>query len=109
MWHTPDTARDVWRDANQLDDTDLVELLDVAQLQILAYATPADVTEASGGNVGVNLRMAQLMQAKNIYNAARVDPSNGIGDGDSFTLTPMPLDWHVKQLIRPRTAHINVR
>jgi hypothetical protein len=44
------------------------------------------------------------MQARNQWNAAKVDPANGgLGD-ESFIVTPHPLDWMIKQILRPATA-----
>lgn len=119
-WHTPDTARAEWDDAPS-DDERLNVLLMVAYQAVAAYAPK--YTDPSGTvylgyvdpvtgvlgpvtdlTVPANYREAQLMQARNHWNAVKVDPSNGaIGDG-SFIMKPFPLDWSVKQTIRPKTA-----
>lgn len=110
-WHTPETARDQWADA-PLDDNDLVELLEVAQQAVLAYA-PAlpedDVTVEDGyvipaaQNIPANYRRAQLMQARNIWNASNAS-TGGEFDGSSYGITTHPLDWQIKQILRPRTV-----
>ena len=46
-------------------------------------------------------RLAQLMQARNIFNAGKASPA-GDFDGSSFGITTMPLDWQIKQLLRPQ-------
>lgn len=110
-WHTLQTARDQWVDA-PLDDEQLQELLDVAQNAVLAYA-PAlpDATltvidgylTESASTIPVSYRHAQLMQARNVWNSSEASPS-GDFDGAGYGITTMPLDWQVKQLLRPRTV-----
>jgi hypothetical protein len=113
-WHDIESARDEWVDA-PLDDDVLGELLDIAEQQVVAYAPalpePTDEElEDSGWTqpIPAAWRRAQLTQARNIWNAAKVDPSGGVGD-DTFVLRPHPLDWHVKQLLRPRKGVPRVR
>lgn len=106
-WHTPASARDHWVDApgDPDDDPDmLAELLEVARVQVEAYAPalPAP-TEGEPVDVPANYRYAQLMQARNIWNASIVSPGGDLGEAD-FAITPHPLDWTVKQMIRPKRA-----
>lgn len=109
-WHTTTTARDRWVDA-PLDDDDLEELLDVAKQAVLAYAPALDdaVSIEDGyvvletADIPVNYRRAQLLHAKNIWNSEYATPSGDL-DGGSFGLTTFPLDWQIKQLLRPRTV-----
>lgn len=110
-WHTIETARDQWVDA-PLDDEELEELLDAAKTAVLAYAPtlPAQTVENVGGyivpvNVDIpsSYRLAQLMQSRNIWNSSKASPS-GDFDGGGYGLTTFPLDWQVKQLLRPRTV-----
>ncbi len=114
-WHTPETARAAWLGA-PADDAVLAELLEVARLEILAYAPPLDpentetVTPEEGEpyevqTVPEGYRWAQRQHARNVWNAATVNPSAGIGaDGEGFALTVFPLDWSIKQRLRPRTV-----
>ncbi|MET0725927.1 MAG: hypothetical protein ABWY36_06220 [Leifsonia sp.] len=98
-WHTLDTAREDWRDAPGFDAW-LYELLWTAKQDVIAYA-PALAEDA---RPPINYRRAQLMQARNLWNAGKVDPASG-GDGDdTFVLRPFPLDWTVKQVLRPKRA-----
>lgn len=111
-WHTLETARDQWVDA-PLDDDELQELLDVAKSAVLAYA-PAVATESvenvggfvvptTTGDIPVSYRKAQIMQARNVWNSEQASPGGNL-DGSGFGLTIHPLDWQVKQLLRPRSV-----
>lgn len=107
-WHDIESARDQWVDA-PLDDERLEELLTVACQQVVAYAPKSvrealEADDAAPDEVPTNLRVAQLMQARNIFNAQRVDAASGGMGEDTFMVRPHPLDWMVKQIIRPRTG-----
>lgn len=110
-WHTLETARDQWADA-PYDNDQLEELLEVARVQVVAYS-PTRKTDpsvaADSSTVPVTYRLAQLRQAQNIWSAGAVNADGGIGDGSDFVLRPHPLDWHVKQIIRPKGATPRVR
>lgn len=113
QWHDPESAQANWEDA-PYDADELQELLDVARGQVVAYSPhkKADPIVAAGSvDVPVEYRLAQLRQARNIWAAQNVDSSGGIGDGGDFELRPVthPLDWHVKQIIRPKGATPRVR
>lgn len=95
-WLTGDEARVLWRDA-PADDTTLDLYLEAAKIAVLAFAPDHNPVE----DVPANYRLAQLMQARNTYNAGKASPG-GDFDGSSFGLTTMPLDWQVKQLLRPQ-------
>jgi hypothetical protein len=97
-WHTLASAREQWTDA-PYEDVQLYELLDIAGGQCVAFA-PALLL---GAAVPKDHRLAQLMQARNLWNASKVSPSGDLGDG-TYVITPKPLDWHVKQLLRPKRA-----
>ena len=112
-WHTPETARDQWVDA-PLDDEQLEQLLDVAKQAVLAYA-PALPAATSGAWVDgyyqpaaepeppTNYVVAQLMQARNVWNSGKATPT-GDFDGGGYGLTTHPLDWQIKQILRPRSV-----
>lgn len=117
-WHTLDSARDEWNDA-PADDNRLSVLLTVAYQAVAIYApkfTAEDgtvslgyedpitgvITPVTDTTVPVNYREAQLMQARNHWNSVKVDPSNGAIGDDTFIMKPFPLDWVVKQTIRPQ-------
>lgn len=108
-WHDVESARDRWVDA-PLDDDQLQELLDVAQGQVIAYA-PALPEPEEGENLDIpaHYRTGQLMQARNIWNAQKVDAASGGMGEDTFVARPHPLDWMVKQVLRPRRGVPHVR
>ena len=97
-WLTIAAARGSWRDAPS-SDVVLWRLLDMARQQVEEYARkPLPAVPTS------NLVTAQHTQARNIWNATKTDPSSqGIGD-EGFVIRPFPLDWTVKQMIRPVRA-----
>ncbi len=51
-------------------------------------------------------RWAQLQHARNIWNATNVNPSAGYGmdEPGSFMIRPFPLDWAIKQRLRPHVV-----
>jgi hypothetical protein len=94
-WHTPESARDVWTDALEIDDAELEDLLETSRIQCVAYAPARD------GVVPVNYRQAQIMQARNLWQSIKKDPSGSIGP-DGMTIPVFPLDWVVKAILRPK-------
>lgn len=92
-WHTIDSARREWDGAPQ-DDARLYSLLETARTQCLAYA-PATTT------IPPHYRAAQVLQARNIWNASRIDPGASQMNADGYTVPVFPLDWTVRQLLRP--------
>jgi hypothetical protein len=103
-WHTVDTARDEWVDAPfDADDGDtiLVSLLSAAKSAVLAYAPVLDTTTWPSDTCPDGYRIGQLMQARNIWNSTKANPS-GDFDGGQYGLTTFPLDWQVRQLLRPK-------
>lgn len=97
-WHNLDSARDGWADAPNDDDL-LWELLVVARDAIEEFAPVLGVDVA----VPARYRKGQLMQARNLWNSDDVSPA-GVEGMDSYAVTPRPLDWAVKQVVRPRSA-----
>lgn len=98
-WHTLESARLDWLDAPGYDSW-LYELLWSAKQQVLAYAPAL----AAGVRPPLNYRRAQLLQARNNWNAGKVDPASGGLGEDSFVIQPYPLDWTIKQILRPKTG-----
>lgn len=127
-WHNLASARTQWADA-PYDDVQLHELLTIAAEQCLEYApalptvpggdtVPGDWTEdpdnpglffppADGGTLPTRVRIptsykrAQLMQSRNIWNATKQDGGQEIGP-EGFAIRVFPLDFHVRQLLRPK-------
>lgn len=94
----------------------LEELLAVSWQQCIAYApvdsglTPQELFLAhlSGAPVVESIpdghREAHFVQARNIWNATKVAPGSTSYGPDDMPISLHPLDWHVKQLLRPRTG-----
>jgi len=97
-WHTVDSARETWSGAPN-NEYRLYQLLELSRQQVEAYAPSLLI----GAPVPASYREGQIMQARNLLNAGLVDPSGGIGE-DDFVLRPYPLDWMVKQVLRPKRA-----
>lgn len=98
-WHTLDTVREDWPDAEDIPDPLLWSVLELARGQILEFGP----TLAEDAPVPHRYREGQRVQARNIVTAARVQPDGGMGT-DDFVVRPFPLDWHVKQIVRPVTG-----
>ncbi|WP_336625582.1 MULTISPECIES: hypothetical protein [unclassified Microbacterium] len=81
------------------DDPTLTVYLTAAKAACIAFAPALP----EGGAVPDEYRLAQAMQAANIYNAALAAPGGDL-DGGSFGLVAHPLDWQIKQLLRPQSG-----
>ncbi|NYD65988.1 hypothetical protein [Agromyces atrinae] len=123
-WHTLASARDEWRDAPSEHETGgdvlLYTVLETARVQCAEFGPSLAVDEAptlpglgtlsgadtlpSAGTLAVpeHFRQAQLMQARNIWNASRTDPASGGIGNDGFVIRPFPMDWVVKGILRPK-------
>jgi hypothetical protein len=95
-WLTLEQARQMWPQAPD-DDVTLHMLLESAKVSCIAFAPVL----AEGAGVPVNYRQAQFQQARSSWLAMASTTDSQVG-GDEFTVTVFPLDWHVKQLLRPR-------
>ena len=90
-------VRGYWPGVDEVDLDELALLLASAQVQCAAFAPDLgdDVT------VPVNYRHAQVLQARALYRAGMAGSNDQIGlDGQSVTVFPM--DWTVKNLLRPK-------
>lgn len=103
-----------WPDA----PTEIPELcafiLGTAREQVCAYSpTPMSIylwsTDPVPPENGVpdRLVLAQLQQAKNLWNAGRAQADGNVG-GEGYTFIPRPLDKTIQQIIRPRRGVPNV-
>lgn len=98
-WATLDEARRHLAGAD-IDDPILATLLNVARSEVLAFA-PALLL---GAPIPQNYKYGQILHARNKLNAARTSSTTGdYGDG-SFAIARYPLDWQVKQILRPQTG-----
>lgn len=110
-WHTPETVRAEWEDAEQIGDDLLAQLVAAARDAVVAYAPalrPALTTpEQPEVQIPDRYRLAHLMQVRNLWNAQQTGPQGDLG-GETFAIQPRPLDWHVKALLRPATGRPRV-
>jgi hypothetical protein len=95
QWLSLSAARDKWADAPDAD-VELFELLDGARVACEDFAPAVDVIPNA-------YRTAQRLQAKAIWGASRATTDNRVGEGQ-YAVTVYPLDWNVKQLLRPKTG-----
>lgn len=98
VWHTVSSAREAdWPDAREMSDMTLYELLETAKHDVIEFAPVL----AEGQPIPPSYRMAQLAHARNRWNAALADPGTGDIGGEGFAIPARPLDWQIKQLLRP--------
>lgn len=104
-WVDTDTDLNEWPDAPS-DENTLARYLGAAHEQCLDFlphtrdeagvlqpVTPAPVPE--------RFKLAQILQARGLYNSVATGPGDQLGDG-SLGVTVFPMDWSVKNLLRPR-------
>lgn len=100
-WYTLEEARNDWAGA-PMDDAQLQAVLDVSQYECLTFAS-VPTYDPLAPVIPDGHRWAHLQHAKNIWNAQKVNPSGQLGDDtQGFALTPWPLEWSIKQRLRPR-------
>jgi len=102
-WHTATTIAADWPDAEDVPAALLNDLLNVARAAVEEFAPvlPAEMVE--DGLCPASYRLAHFMQTRNLWNAVEVTPGGDFGD-DTYSMRPVPLDWIVKQLLRPKRA-----
>lgn len=111
-WYTADTADAqqrvvaAWKDAPIANVELLKMILEVAREQVCEYA-PQDDSYLFNPYPPARMAYAQLQQAKNLWNAGRVDSAGDVGP-DGFSFTPRPLDKTVQSIIRPRSGVADV-
>lgn len=95
-----------WRDAPSDDDV-LARYLNSAYDQCLAFlphardALTGELVPVVPSPVPDRLRLAQIMQARALYNGVITGANDQQGEG-SFGVTVFPMDWSVKNLLRPK-------
>lgn len=103
-WHSLGSARAEWDGAKQLDDVRLFVLLETAKRDCVAYLPAAGTRRPA-----IAEREAQLLHARNRNAAARIDPASGDAGVGDYAVGPFPLDWAVKQLLRPKRRFGGIR
>ncbi|WP_433586369.1 hypothetical protein [Microbacterium hydrocarbonoxydans] len=110
-WHTPETVRAEWEDAEQIGNALLAQLVTAARDAVTAFAPalPAfsPTAEQPDQPIPDRYRLGQLMQVRNLWSAVDTASSGDLG-GETFTYQPRPLDWHVKALLRPQRGRPRV-
>lgn len=103
-WTSLADARIQSRDFAAVPDWVLYDLLSAArgQVELFAPVLPADEP------VPANYRRGQVMQTRTLFNSNGIDPTSNSFGTDQFTVTVFPLDWMVKQVLRPRRGIPNV-
>lgn len=96
-WSSLAGARNLWPVG--LEDGELQTYLDAARQAVEAYAPALPSGETT---VPEHWVLAQVMQARNLFNAARANPASGDVDAVGYALAARPLDWHVRQILRPK-------
>lgn len=104
-WLTIDDvrARTSWADAPD-DDVTLYEVLEAARVACVNWAPAVPEGELPPANYLI----AQLMQARSVWNSVKSGPGDQIG-ADGFTVRVFPLDATVKAQLRPKRARPVIR
>ncbi len=103
-WLTADDPRtpNLWPGSADLDETLTEAILDAAREECLAFATKL-VDPALPPPRYV---LAQAAHARNIARSLEQQADQVGSYGDTVTLPTVPLDWHVKQRLRPKTRPV---
>lgn len=98
MWVPADSPliTELWPDAPSDPDV-LDELLEASYEQCAAYVPGIVETP-----VPSRYRIAQVMQARAIQRSLVSGTGDQMG-GDGYTVTVFPMDWNVRNLLRPRS------
>lgn len=102
-WVTLSQARALWRDAVDQDDDELTTYL------LSAYESCAEFAPelADGAPVPESWRLAQVMQARAQMRSLTAGRDDNMA-ADGLTVTVYPLDWNVRQLLRPKRGRPRV-
>lgn len=105
-WVQPDDLgsapfAEVWPEGADLSPDLADVLLTSAREACEAYApAPPDGADVT---IAESWRVAQVMQSRAVYRSFKAGAGDQIG-GDGLAVTVFPLDWSVRQLLRPRTG-----
>ena len=92
-----DEVRAYWRNVDDAQPESLGNLLAAAREACEAFAPAGRLVEP----IPESFRKAQALQAKALLRSELAGGNDGIGL-DGLTVTVFPMDWTVKQLLRPR-------
>jgi hypothetical protein len=105
-WVDPDADLDEWRDAPS-DENTLKRYLGAAHEQCVAFLPHrrgADdvLRPVIPDPVPERFKLAQIMQARALYNGVITGPGDHQGGDGPYGVTVFPMDWSVKNLLRPK-------
>lgn len=96
-WVSLERARAGWADADTMTDLELAQYLAAAYEQCVRFAPAL----ADGAPVPENYRVAQVYQARASWRALSENVQNEMGP-EGYTIVTYPLDWTVRQMLRPK-------
>ncbi len=103
-WHDLKSIRADWVDSEDIADSLLNDLLIVARQSVEEFAPALSAEMVESNLCPVNYRLAHLMQTRNLWNSVQVDGGGAVGEELGYGYRPMPLDWIVKQVLRPKRS-----
>lgn len=99
-WLTLAMARQLWPDATAIPDLPLWFILESAKAASVAYAPALPV----GAPIPPNWVQAQLSQARAVWNLMQTAPQSDLIGYDQSAIRVYPLDYNVRQLLRPKSG-----
>jgi hypothetical protein len=101
-WHTLASARASWSDAQQLSNVQLFEHLEAARVAVVNFAP--FINRGPGMHVPEAHRLAQLLQARSLWNVSKSNTGSEVIAGEFGSITIRPLDSNVRALLRPKSG-----
>jgi len=98
-WVDPETVEDYWADV-PVDEAVLASYLQAAYEQCVEYLPPVDLNPYPDP-IPARFVQAQIMQARALFRSNVAGSGDTLG-GDGLTVTVYPMDWTVKNLLRPK-------
>jgi hypothetical protein len=104
-WLTLEWARMLWPDARTIPDVSLWLVLESARIACTAYAPALPVPEVGAEAViPANYVQAQVAQARAIWNLMQTSPQSDLIGYDQTAVRVYPLDYNIRQLLRPKSG-----
>lgn len=101
-WYTETSIQNVWRESQAMSSAERTELLAVAREECEAYAYAEDIKDPS--NIPARVALAHRLHAQAIWNSQKTTGRDDDNTLSGQTVTVYPMDWQVKQHLRPRGA-----
>jgi hypothetical protein len=98
-FHDSDSIVAEWPEAASIVSAQLQDLLDVAAEQCITYAPLAEGENVA--DVPDRYRLAQKLQAQALFRASQVQGDQDTEGMQGYTVTVRPMDWTVRNLLRP--------